>query len=304
MTGFAEDKFLDLFACPDCKRGFVMDGERLRCRAGHAFPIVRGVPRFVGSDGYVDSFSFEWNAHQTTQLDTFRRDRSSEDMFRRKTGLGPEDVRGKLVLDAGIGAGRFADIMSRWGAFVVGIDLSFAVEAAYANFRDRPNVVVAQADIARLPFADETFDIIVSIGVLHHTPDTKRHFEMLVPYLKHGGRIAIWVYPAEAQYRTRKYWIPFTSRIPRHMFYAWCRWFVGLAHRNPENIVVRVLDELFPISRQGLGLENDILDTFDAYSPRFHGTHTPTEVEAWFRQAGLVDIRNPGWDTSMTGVRP
>lgn len=297
---------LSVLACPTCKASLTRHGETLACPSGsHEFPIVRGIPRFVESDKYVGSFSFEWNTHKTTQLDTFRQDGSSEDIFSKKTGFKPEDLRGKLVLDAGIGAGRFTDIMARWGANVIGIDLSYAVEAAQENFRSRENVLVAQADIAHLPFKPETFDAIVSIGVLHHTPDTKKYFQALVPYVRHGGTIAIWVYPAEGDFVTRKQWIPFTSRIPDRMFYEWCRWFVSLAHRRPNSLLVRSIGRVFPFSRQGLGLENDILDTFDGYSPRFHGIHTPEEVAAWFNQAGLVEVRIPGpWNTSMRGVRP
>jgi len=298
-------RLFDALACPICQASLTLRGDALRCSAAHAFPVVREIPRFVATDDYVDSFSFEWNTHKTTQLDTFRQDTSSEEIFRKKTGFGPDDLRGKLVLDAGVGAGRFTDVMARWGADVVGIDLSFAVEAAHHNFRDLENVLVAQADIAHLPFKPETFDVVVSIGVLHHTPDTPRYFGALVPYVKHGGTIAIWVYPAEGDFVTRKQWIPFTCRIPDRMFYEWCRWFVPLAHRHPNNPLLGCIYRIFPFSRQGLGLENDILDTFDGYSPRFHGIHAPAEVEQWFKDAGLTDIHNPGpWNTAMRGVRP
>lgn len=294
-----------MLACPRCKAQLARRDEALYCsREGHVFPIVRGIPRFVRSDDYLSSFSFEWNIHKTTQLDTFRKDGSSEDMFLKKTGFSPEDLKGKVVLDAGIGAGRFTDVMARWEANVIGVDLSYAVEAAEENFRHLENVLVAQADIASLPFKPETFDIIVSIGVLHHTPNTKKYFQALVPYLKHGGSIAIWVYPAEGDYVTRKQWIPFTSRIPARMFYEWCRWFVPFAHARLNSQVIQFVNRLFPFSCQGLGLENDILDTFDGYSPRFHGIHTPEEVKAWFLGQGLTDVYMPGeWNTSMRGTR-
>jgi SAM-dependent methyltransferase len=299
-------RLVSLLVCPTCKMSLTRRAEAFVCPSGaHAFSIVRGIPRFVDSDTYVDSFSFEWNIHKTTQLDTFRQDDSSEDIFRKKTGFAPQDLHGKLVLDAGIGAGRFTDIMARWGASVVGIDLSYAVEAAHENFVHLDNVLIAQADIARLPFQPETFDVIVSIGVLHHTPDTKTYFHALVPYLRHGGTLAIWVYPAEGDFVTRKHWIPFTSRVPDRVFYEWCRWFVPFAHRRPKSLLIEGINRMFPFSRQGLGLENDILDTFDGYSPRFHGIHTPDEIESWFKEAGLVAIHSPGpWNTAIRGLRP
>jgi SAM-dependent methyltransferase len=269
------------------------------------YPVVRDIPRFVGGDAYVQSFSFEWNTHHSTQLDIYRGDRSSEEQYVQKTGFSPEEIRGKLVLDAGVGAGRYTDIASRWGADVVGVDLSFAVEASNRNFADRPNVWIAQADIGRLPFRPGSFDFIFSIGVLHHTPDTHAYFRKLVPLLKPGGTIAIWVYPAEGDYVPRADWVRFVNKIPPKMFYTWCRWYVPFMHRRTRDPLSNWFERAFPCSRQGLGLENDILDTFDGYSPRYHGIHSPEEVMGWFRQAGLVDIREPSdWHTCVRGRKP
>jgi SAM-dependent methyltransferase len=269
------------------------------------FPIVQDVPRFVPSDNYVKSFSFEWNTHFNTQLDFVRGDNSSEQQFAEKTGFTADQLRGKLVLDAGVGAGRYSDVASRWGADVVGIDLSYAVEAAQRNFADRPNVFIAQADIGALPFRPESFDAIFSIGVLHHTPDTRRYFLKLAPLLKPGGTIAIWVYPREGDYIVRERWIRFVNKIPPRMFYAWCRAFVPWAQSHLTNPWVGLIRRLFPFSTQGLGLENDILDTFDGYSPTYHGIHSPEQVEEWFREAGLTRIARPsGWNTCVSGRRP
>lgn len=290
---------------PDTGEALRREGEAYVSPGGRRYPIVRGIPRFVADDKYVGSFSFEWNTHTQTQLDARTGATWSEEIFRTKTGLTPDDVRGKVVLDAGVGAGRFTDMLARWGAArVVGADLSFAVEAARDNLREHANASVVQADIGRLPFGPGTFDIIVSIGVLHHTPDTRAHFERLVPLLRPGGTICIWVYPHEGDYLKRNAWIPFTRRIPSERFYRWCRWFVPLAQRHRRNLLVQYVGQLFPFSDQGYGLENDILDTFDAYSPWFHWTHTPEEVTGWFRAVGLQDVRVMPWNTSVRGTRP
>jgi SAM-dependent methyltransferase len=280
------------------------DGDAFVCGSAR-FPIVRGVTRFVTSDLYVKSFSFEWNTHNNTQLDCFTGNRSSEDQFKKKTGFEAKDLQGKLVLDAGVGAGRYADVASRWGADLVGVDLSFAVEASHLNFADRPNVWIAQADIGALPFTPGSFDYIFAIGVLHHTPNTRAYFLKLVPFLKPGGTIAIWVYPREGDYAIRERWIRFVNKIPPQVFYAWCRWFVPWAQARPSDPWVALIRGMFPFSTQGMGVENDILDTFDGYSPRYHWVHSPEEVEAWFQEAGLVDIRRPSdWNTCVRGRRP
>jgi SAM-dependent methyltransferase len=296
--------FPAIFYCPESGKPLTREGGFLVSPTGRRWPVVGGIPRFVDSDHYADSFSFEWKTHDRTQLDSFSRSTASEKTLKRKTGLDRDQVAGKLVLDAGAGAGRFTDVLLRWEAEVVAVDLSYAVEAAARNFRNCPNVTIVQADIGRLPFAPGTFDLIISIGVLHHTPDTKAYFGKLVPLLKPGGEICVWVYPDQGEYVTRTAWIPFTHRIPTRWFYDWCRIAVPFALNHFNHPVINRLIRIFPISNQTLGVENDILDTFDNYSPRYHWVHSPSEVTGWFREAGLIDIRTFPWDTAVRGRRP
>lgn len=292
-------------ACPATGQPLSRDGDRLVTPDGaHAYPVVREIPRFVAGDFYTRSFSFEWNVHNTTQLDTHRTDGWSEENLHEKTGLTPEQVRGKLVLDAGVGAGRYSEVLARWGATVVGADLSFAVEAANGHFAENPNVMLCQADIGALPFRPGTFDTIISIGVLHHTPDTQRFFAGLPRLLKPGGEIAIWVYPNSPDYVTRKQWVPFVHRVPRQWYYSWCKVFVPWATARVNTRLGRWVYRVFPFSHQGRGVENDILDTFDGYSPRYHGVHSAAEVKGWFRDAGLSDVHDyPAWPTAVRGRR-
>ena len=177
----------DLLCCPDCQSDLSLRDETpsqpevetgtLTCvSCDEVYPILRGVPRFVSSDQYVGSFSYEWNRWNRVQLDEANGGNESETTFAEKSGFRPEELRGKLVLDVGCGAGRFLDVASRWGARAVGVDLSFAVEASHKNLGQRPNVAVIQADVFRLPFRTQTFDAIFSLGVLHHSRDTREAF--------------------------------------------------------------------------------------------------------------------------------
>lgn len=265
---------------------------------------MRGIPRFVATDAYAASFGFEWNLHHSTQIDSVQASDVSERTLIEKTGLRPEHLRGKRVLDAGCGAGRFTEVLVRWGAEVVAADLSSAVDAAYRHVGHNPRALVVQADIGALPLAPASFDFIISIGVLHHTPDTRRYFLRLPQLLKPGGTIAIWVYPSEGDYRKRLPWIPLTGRLPSRLFHGFCKTLVRWTHRHPRHPLTAWVHDVFPISDQQLGLENDILDTFDGYSPRFHGVHAPDEVVAWFREAGLEAIETLPINTSVRGRRP
>jgi SAM-dependent methyltransferase len=80
------------------------------------------------------------------------------------------------------------------GARLVGVDLSAAVEKAAAVCATLPNVLIVQADLLDLPLAEQAFDLVYSIGVLHHTPDPRRAFHQIARCVKPGGRLAVWLY--------------------------------------------------------------------------------------------------------------
>lgn len=282
---------------------YIFDGSEF-VNTHRSFKIIEDIPRFVFNDEYVKSFTLQWNTFTEVQLDSKTNYESSKDSFYKKTGIPIEDFKGKLVLDVGVGAGRYADLVTEWGANLVGIDLSQSVDAAKKNLLGKNNFLPIQADINDLPFENSTFDIIYSIGVLHHTPNTKDYFLKLVPLLKPGGTIAIWVYPTEAIYIQRKKWIPIVNKIPYSAYYEWCKWFIPKMESYRGSNFFEYVKSVFPFSDQPYGTQLNILDTFDGFSPKFHHIHSPEEVYGWFVEAGLTDIFEPGWITSIAGRKP
>jgi SAM-dependent methyltransferase len=306
--------FVELLACPKCASSLALPGgERpapdiesgtLACQQGHEFPIVGGIPRFVGSELYVQNFGFEWNIHAKTQLDNTDSD-ESERTFRTKTGFTPELLRGKRVLDVGCGMGRFSDVASRWGATVVGIDLSRAVDAAQRNIGARENVHIAQADIFQLPFREGTFDFIFSIGVLHHTPNTKAAFDNLPKLLRKNGKIAIWLYTSYggSQWRFSDIYRIFTPQLPKRLLYSLSYTAVPLYYVYKVPFIGLLLRWIFPVSNHPKA-EWRVLDTFDWYSPQYQWKHSYEEVFPWFEAHGLKEIRVLGVPVALQGTKP
>jgi ubiquinone/menaquinone biosynthesis C-methylase UbiE len=270
---------------------------------GAVFPIVDGVGRFVSSEHYTGSFGYQWNTFSRSQLDSANGSTRSRDTFVEKTGFALETLRGARVLDAGCGMGRFAEVCVHAGADVHAIDLSTAVEAAARNLRHHPNVSFYQADIMNLPFADGTFDAIYSIGVLHHTPDTRKAFLSLTRLLKPGGRIAIWVYSTKLKLMFGGELLrTVTPRLPKSLLLKASKIAIPLYHLHRLPLIGVATTALLPTSLNP-DPEWRWLDTFDWYSPRFQWKHTYPEVEQWFREAGLTQITRKGFPVSVGGVR-
>jgi SAM-dependent methyltransferase len=221
---------LPLLICRKCGQGFeltssAMDGVeilegRLTCQGCSAtFPIVRGIPRFLPRSLAADkqataaAFGYEWTQYsELTEADR-------REFLAWIQPLTAADFKDQIVLDGGCGKGRHIFQAAEFGArTVVGVDLSNAVESAFANTRHLPNVHVVQGDLLDLPFA-HPFTLVYSIGVLHHLPVPKEGFLALAKHVRPGGRIVTWVYGKEGNAWIEKLVDPvrkgLTSRAPK-----------------------------------------------------------------------------------------
>jgi len=305
------DQVLAILRCLSCQGTLRREEAGLICEGcGRQYPVVKNVVRFVDAQHYAGSFGFQWLTFRDAQLDSGE-DRRSESDFRRRTGFTPEELAGKLVLDVGCGMGRFAEVATRWGAHVVGIDLSLAEEAAVENLRDR-EAVFFQADVFHLPFAPASFDYIYSIGVLHHTPNCERAFKVLPGLLKPGGRIAIWLYSGYHKwYRMSDVYRKVTRRMSPKILYRLSYVAVPMygLHRFLRAIplvgkpISGVMKYLLPMSFNP-DAQWRVLDTLDWYSPWYQSKHTYEEVFRWFEDCGLQDLRVILEPISVQGRRP
>ncbi len=127
-----------------------------------------------------------------------------EDMFRFRDFLAVREMplaelTGKRVLEIGPGAGGHSALFARHGAIMASADLTasraHATQAKFDLMGDMASGCQAlQSDAENLPFADNTFDIVYSNGVLHHTPDTRRAIAEVYRVLKPGGQTVIMLY--------------------------------------------------------------------------------------------------------------
>lgn len=230
----------------------------------------------------------------------------------------PQDssfFKDKLVLDAGCGKGRHAYYAARFGAEVVGIDLSQAVDAAYRNTYSFPNVHIVQADIYDLPFKEDLFDFVYCLGVLHHLPMPEQGLANLLRYLKRGAYVCFYVYwNLESEPGWKRLGLKLftlfrrvSTRLP-YPFLYWLTYLIAstfsLVFVLPYKVLKRALNsprwvEEIPFKVYG-NYPFCVLhqDQFDRFSAPLENRYGKQEVIDWLKRAHLVDIRvlsGSGW---------
>jgi len=291
--------------CPRCQGTLSEVGAALACGNDHTYPVRHGVPRFVDDAAYTESFSYEWQRFRTTQLDSYTGRHDTRDRLQASLNFPLAALEGKLVLDVGCGVGRFGEIVHNHGGCYVGLDYSLAIDAAQDNIGHLSNVYLIQADLFALPLASEQFDLVISLGVLHHTPDPRRAFASLTRVVKPGGALSVTVYDAgnKVYVLNSRFWRRFTTRLPRRWLHALSYAAVPLYYLWTLPLVGWLLRSVAFIS-----LERDwrwrVLDTFDWYSPRYQSWHTHHEVFGWYKENGLVEVEVLAPSVSQIGRKP
>lgn len=114
--------------------------------------------------------------------------------------------KGRHVLDIGCGNGYVLSRYADAGARVVGVDLTSAAVRLSKRRFDLHGLRGAflMGNAERLPFDDEAFDCVCSMGVLHHTPDTKRAVAEAKRVLRNDGSLIVMFYHRNSfQYRVK-----------------------------------------------------------------------------------------------------
>lgn len=292
-----EDVIEGALACPSCNR---------------KYQIRNAIPRFVESDeNYAENFGDQWHKFRTTQIDRLSGHDLSGSRLLKDTRWSPEWMSGKLILDAGCGAGRFADELAQHGARVIACDLSSATDACKQTVDDpkgysaeRGEVAIIQANLLGLPFRQGIFDAVHCAGVIQHTPDPAQVIRNLPVHLKTGGRLFYNFYEIDpsTKFQVIKYllrrWTPSWKMRRLLAFSRWmCRILFVPSWIMSRIPVVRFFNRFLPICSvhpPGLPLHQQydltLLDTVDWYGPRYEIRQDHRKVAALLSDEGLDQI--------------
>lgn len=290
------------------------DGAAALVAGDRRYPVVNGIPHICDTSNYADNFGLQWNKFAGTQIDRHEDGLNlSEARLFAETAWDADALDGLDILEVGSGAGRFSrPILERTRARLWSVDYSNAVEANRANngaiAPDRFHLF--RASIYDLPFPDDSFDKVLCIGVLQHTPDFEASVRALVAKAKPGGEIVVDFYPIkgfwtriQAKYMLR----PLTRRMNHDRLLRLIDrnvdWLMRASHFL-DRVHLGMLRRFLPVvdvsGTMPAGLSREelrewvVLDTFDMFSPEHDHPQRIETVAGMMRRAG-ADVTFAGF---------
>lgn len=328
------DAFVGDLRCPRCRGPLTLEvrerdatGVRegtLRSSCGETYTIVAGVPRLL-SRGTLGAASSAPSRTQRAFGDEWTRFPEihpvHEGIFRWYFE-GPEELvwDGKRVLDVGCGMGRWLHFARRAGASVVGMDLSRAVDVAAA--REGAAVDFVQGDLTRPPLSPGSFDLVYSLGVVHHLENPADAVKTLASLVRPGGELRLYVYRSLEDASTVRRGVlalvtrlrKLTTHLPFAVLDVFCTLVAAAAtvfFLWPRRVLRRTpwgdrLTRGLPLAQYtDVPFRMLVAEQFDRFAAPIEKRYRREEVEAWLRDAGLevrAILPDLGW--RAIGRRP
>lgn len=294
-----KENLLEILRCPDCRGNFEptkthrskddITSGLLECTGcSTTYPIEGGIPRILSEsdrrNNYNRNFEYYWLRMN------WHRPQMNKERFYQLTEWRPEDIRDKVVLDAGCGGGRWLYQFAQGGAKeVVAFDYTRAVERAADLCRSFENIHYVQTDIFRMPFPDNIFDVVHCHGVLMATPDPRKGVDNLSRKVKEGGELAILLYRnlTKPQKVIDESICAVTKRLPTRVMY-WLTIFPTLIEYVPG--AVPLFENIVHLSGQpDFTLKH--LHNFDWYTCEYRHRNSPNEVKGWLQHLGFEYVK-------------
>ena len=284
------------------------------------YPIIDGIPKFVKSESNDDQykiqkcFSYQWTKSDFGQPEKFSDKEIKQDVIE-TMDLTEEDLAlfdDKIVLDVGVGSGASSRLWSSKAKEFHGVDIGDGVYRAKNTLKNSiSDPILSHADLHHLPYKDESFDVIVSNGVLHHTPSTKLALKSIYPKLKKGGIIIFYIYKIKAPLRefSDDYIRKCISHLSPYEAFEQMKPLTKLAESLSKQDIKITIPEDMPLLglekgeydlqrfiyqnifklfwKDSMGFDESNMENYDWYYPEYSWRHSKDEVKQWFYEFNL-----------------
>jgi len=311
-----EIKIESLIVCPICKDSVRFSEEEISCgRCGRSYPIIAGIPRLLSdniSNTTRQTFDRKWELYYDGPHPLWiqsiggkhyeisyeypvseERYLTWKEFLCQMLKVDPNYFRDRIVLDAGCGVGWLSYTMVRLGATVAAADLAdSSVTLTYKILRDLHNFKVIQTDLTKIPFRTGSIDTVVSLGVMHHTANTKETFLKLSDTVRPEGEFFLQLYEKVQPFRENLTEVvrKIIHLFPKETQLEICKRCLTVDFSLFKNRPLR--RKLFRVLNLLIMLSNTPEGSFDTYSPKYNHRHTFDEVKSWYEEADFTDVRS------------
>jgi SAM-dependent methyltransferase len=262
----------------------------------------------------VDGFGDEWERFDQSQLS----EDEHQDLFNRYFEIFPWEKlpENPTGFDMGCGSGRWAKLLAPRVGTLHCIDPSSALDVARRNLANEPNCSFHEKGVDEdiLPHGSQDFG--VSLGVLHHVPDTAAGIKASVNMLKPGAPFLLYLYYA---LDNRPFWFRWLwrasnilrliiSKLPHKLRYGVSQVIAVLVYWPLARLAYifescgasKSFVDTFPLSTyRALSFYTMRTDVLDRFGTRLEQRFTKNQIRIMMQDAGLTEIsfsqENPYW---------
>lgn len=262
-----------------------------------------------GEDFIQSSFTEQWHLTSDNEL-TFQRTQNDLVNLNKEVWLSwiKPDERVDQVLNVGCGIGKESLALNKVTntTFMFAVDLNFEILSIGHRYKNIANIQFVICSLFHLPFREESFDLVYSQGVIHHTYSTCDAFKSIAAYVKQEGYLFIWVYGLDDHLIHRNIANRSLEGFARHVIYLSLHYMERLIRpwlsRSPSfvrEVVILALGSLMhPIIRNRVihkdkwRLKNTRHSLSDLLTPLYAFRHNINEVVEWFEKQNFKIINN------------
>jgi len=174
---------------------------------------------------YSRNFGLQWNKFPLTQFDSYTGYPLTKNRLFDSSEWNLNDLKNKVVIELGSGAGRFTEILLEAGCYVFSVEMSDAINVNSTNNKS-DNIVFIKSSLNNLNFLSHLFDYVLCYGVAQHTPNLLDTYKACCAFGKKGGKISIDHYAKTYYPTTKSIWRPITKRLNPETLFKIVRFYV------------------------------------------------------------------------------
>lgn len=266
---------IDLLCCPACKGALNADRDIVCMRCGHRYPIDGGIPilyapnEWDGKSDVTDTIKAFYEQTPFPNYDDIDDtgtliDKAERGLFAKM--LDRQTPFNTRVLEVGCGTGQLSNYLGIAQRTVFGADLCVNSLKLANDFKQKNSlsrVGFYEMNLFRPPFKEESFDLVICNGVLHHTSDPYAGFRSIATLVKKNGYILIGLYNTYGRLITD------ARRVIFNLFGNRGKFLDPYLRRSDVNVIKRHTWFM------------------DQYKNPHESKHTIGEVIRWFDEAGF-----------------